>query len=139
MLCSLGLGWRLCHSFHIRWDISLFVWPVQKDQPIVVVTGQPLNSVHPFFFRSDELNLSCIVSGTHNKAFLWILFMRISVCAYVHFVEAHISPLVYALRILSGIHISLVFLHSILCVLVKFPHSRLYWCKHQAQRGKPLF
>ena len=47
------------------------------------------------------------------------------ICVYVHFVEAHISPLIYALSILSGPHIfALIFSTHLffLCVLVRFPH-----------------
>ena len=52
-----------------------------------------------------------------TKPFLWISFMYISVCVFVHFVEAHTSPLIYALCILSGTHI-FAHLHSFIFVCV---------------------
>ena len=59
----------ICHIFVFGGTLVGLAWPVQKDRPVVVVMGQPLNPVHPFFFGSDELNPSCIVLGTRNKAF----------------------------------------------------------------------
>ena len=62
--------------------------------------GQPLNPVHPFFFGSEELNPSCIVLRHTQQSPLVYAYL----CLGVFFVEAHISPLVYAFRHFKWTH-----------------------------------
>ena len=121
--------WSHLHILVGPWSVW-FGLGQSKRNSLVVVAGQLLNPVHPFFFGSDELNPSCIVLRHTQQSLLVYAYL----CLGVFFVEAHISPLIYALGILSGLTISLVFSPLIFsCVLVKFPHSQLFWYMYQVQ------